>query len=43
MKYFTLEESAPSEMTLEIIRKIAHTYRVSSNPQLRAYMIQKRK
>ena len=31
MKYFTLEESAPSEMTLEIIRKIAHTYRVSKN------------
>lgn len=31
MKYFTREESAPSEMTLEIIRKIAHTYRVSKN------------
>ena len=28
MKNFTLEEAVPSELTLDIIRKIAHTYRV---------------
>ena len=28
MKYFTPEEANPSENTLNIIRQIAHTYRV---------------
>lgn len=28
MKYFTTEELRPSEQTLNIIRQIAHTYRV---------------
>lgn len=28
MKYFTLEETNPSETTLNIIRQIAYTYRV---------------
>ena len=28
MKYFTLEETSPSETTLNLIRQIAHTYRV---------------
>lgn len=31
MKIFTLEEAVPSELTLEIIRKIAHTYRVGKD------------
>ena len=28
MKYFTQNESLPSEKTLQIIRQIAYTYRV---------------
>lgn len=28
MKYFTPEDSNPSEKTLNIIRQIAHSYRV---------------
>ena len=28
MQYFTLEETKPSETTLNIIRQIAYTYRV---------------
>lgn len=28
MKHFTQEEMKPSELTLSIIRQIAHTYRV---------------
>ncbi|SET10287.1 hypothetical protein [Prevotella sp. kh1p2] len=28
MKYFTPEEMKPSEQTLNLIRQIAHTYRV---------------
>lgn len=28
MKYFTHEETTPSEKTLNLIKQIAHTYRV---------------
>lgn len=31
MKLFTPEETVPSELTLDIIRKIAHMYRVGKN------------
>lgn len=35
MKYFTLEEAVPSEMTLNIIRQIAHAYRAAGNKDTR--------
>lgn len=35
MKYFTLEESGPSETTLSIIRQIAHSYRAMQGDGLR--------
>lgn len=30
MKQFTLQDATPSELTLHIIREIAHSYRVDS-------------
>lgn len=35
MKHFTPEEFKPSALSLEIIRRVAYSYRPVSNPQAR--------